>query len=267
MLVPSDVKDLSHPAASTNSLPNARLTAPGRHGPIQVIKLSDAIQPLPRAVTQFVHGVAKPFLATGERLAARRGQTLSMAVDESQTRGEPNSGDVSCGITVSASGFRGARGWHSELASLLALPWRGHRPPQHRPPAPTGSGTDARTTDEGSEDGASRSKPLFDKGAYFIGKAVWGKGYSELLERLAEQKAARDGGAIPIDIFGTGEDLGEARSVDCTTCLLSVCLSCHIMLICCSLRARLRRLLNIVLVCRQQHCVGCLHVGYRTCRA
>ena len=61
-------------------------------------------------------------------------------------------------------------------------------------------------------DGAP-GKPLFDKGAYFIGKAVWGKGYSELLERLAEQKAVRDGVAMPIDIYGTGEDLDEARPV------------------------------------------------------
>ncbi len=60
--------------------------------PPQVIKLSDAIQPLPRAVTQFVHGVAKPFLATGERLAARRGQTLSMAVDDSQTQDAADQG-------------------------------------------------------------------------------------------------------------------------------------------------------------------------------
>ena len=60
---------------------------------MQVIKLSDAIQPLPRAVTQFVHGVAKPFLATGERLAARRGQTLSMTVDESQPQADSISGE------------------------------------------------------------------------------------------------------------------------------------------------------------------------------
>lgn len=59
-----------------------------------MIKLSDAIQPLPRAVTQFVHGVAKPFLATGERLAARRGQTLSMTVDESQPQADTQSGDT-----------------------------------------------------------------------------------------------------------------------------------------------------------------------------
>ncbi len=66
--------------------------------PVQVIKLSDAIQPLPRAVTQFVHGVAKPFLATGERLAARRGQMLSMAVD-SQAQGASDLGEGSCAVT------------------------------------------------------------------------------------------------------------------------------------------------------------------------
>ena len=62
---------------------------------------------------------------------------------------------------------------------------------------------------------AALEQPLFDKGAYFIGKAVWGKGYSELLERLAEQKAVLDGKAMPIDVFGTGEDLDEA-------CLISI---------------------------------------------
>ena len=82
-----------------------------------------------------------------------------------------------------------------------------------------GTGSNDRAAEEGSADGASRSEPLFDKGAYFIGKAVWGKGYSELLERLAEQKAVRAGGAMPIDIFGTGEDLGEARPFLCCTCL------------------------------------------------
>ena len=60
----------------------------------QVIKLSDAIQPLPRSVTQFVHGVAKPFLATGERLAARRGQSLSMFVDGSETQANATLGAI-----------------------------------------------------------------------------------------------------------------------------------------------------------------------------
>jgi hypothetical protein len=33
------------------------------------VKLSDAVQPLPRQTTQFVHGVPKSFLAVGEAKA------------------------------------------------------------------------------------------------------------------------------------------------------------------------------------------------------
>ena len=98
---------------------------------------------------------------------------------------------------------------------------------------PTGNGVHA--AEKGAEDGASCRQPLFNKGAYFIGKAVWGKGYSELLERLAEQKAVRDGGAMHIDVIGTGEDLGEARPVP----LSSACLPCPMLWsTCCSLRVR-----------------------------
>ena len=91
------------------------MTVAIRMGPMQVIKLSDAIQPLPRAVTQFVHGVAKPFLATGERLAARRGQTLSMAVDGSQTQAQTDPGEASVRhhSAVSTSGVRSMHAWQS----------------------------------------------------------------------------------------------------------------------------------------------------------
>lgn len=97
----------------------------------KVVKLSDAVQPLPRQTTQFVHGVPDSFLAVGEK--------------KSQ-------------------------------------------------PAPEG---EAR----------------FSRGAYFMGKAVWAKGYTELLD-LMGQHAQREGPdrAPPIDCYGNGEDLQDVAA-------------------------------------------------------
>ena len=62
----------------------------------------------------------------------------------------------------------------------------------------------------GSSDGARPSAPAprapgFTAGAYFIGKALWGKGYTELLALLAAHKAAT-GVALRVDAYGAGED-------------------------------------------------------------
>lgn len=42
------------------------------------------------------------------------------------------------------------------------------------------------------------------QGAYFIGKAVWGKGYRELLTLLADHAARCDGSGPHVDIIGAG---------------------------------------------------------------
>ncbi|KAL2951040.1 hypothetical protein AAZX31_19G024700 [Glycine max] len=50
----------------------------------------------------------------------------------------------------------------------------------------------------------------FTKGAYFLGKMVWGKGYKELIDLLAKHKADLDG--FKLDVFGNGEDANEVQS-------------------------------------------------------
>lgn len=91
---------------------------------LQVVKLSDAVQPLPRQTTQFIHGVPQQFLAVGEK------------------KKEP----------------------------------------------------------------AVEGQERFSRGAYFMGKAVWAKGYTELLSLMESHRSAGKA-EYPIDCYGNGEDL------------------------------------------------------------
>ncbi|KAK9789576.1 hypothetical protein WJX73_004366 [Symbiochloris irregularis] len=95
----------------------------------KVVKLSDAVQPLARQTTQFVHGVPQSFLAVGDKKSKPR------------------------------------------------------------------------------EDGGAR----FSRGAYFIGKAIWAKGYTELLD-LMDQHKRRGEAKLDIDCYGSGEDLNEMKT-------------------------------------------------------
>lgn len=94
----------------------------------KVVKLSDAVQDLPRQTTEFVHGVAESFLKVGEKKS------------------------------------------------------------------------------KAARDGS----PRFSKGAYFLGKCVWAKGYTELIDLLSENKE-KLGGGVSVDCYGTGEDLQDVK--------------------------------------------------------
>ncbi|XP_065855374.1 digalactosyldiacylglycerol synthase 1, chloroplastic [Euphorbia lathyris] len=50
----------------------------------------------------------------------------------------------------------------------------------------------------------------FSKGAYFLGKMVWAKGYKELIDLLAKHKSELDG--FNLDVFGNGEDANEVQT-------------------------------------------------------
>lgn len=54
------------------------------------------------------------------------------------------------------------------------------------------------------------SEKEFSKGAYFLGKMVWAKGYRELIDLLAKHKNELDG--FNLDLFGNGEDALEVQS-------------------------------------------------------
>ncbi|KAJ0112508.1 hypothetical protein Patl1_00390 [Pistacia atlantica] len=49
----------------------------------------------------------------------------------------------------------------------------------------------------------------FTKGAYYIGKMVWSKGYKELLELLHDHQTELAG--LQVDLYGTGEDSNEVQ--------------------------------------------------------
>ncbi|KAM7275015.1 hypothetical protein ACFE04_016881 [Oxalis oulophora] len=51
--------------------------------------------------------------------------------------------------------------------------------------------------------------PAFTKGAYYIGKMVWSKGYKELLKLLSDHQKELAG--VEIDLYGSGEDSDQVR--------------------------------------------------------
>ncbi|XP_075490292.1 digalactosyldiacylglycerol synthase 1, chloroplastic-like [Primulina tabacum] len=50
----------------------------------------------------------------------------------------------------------------------------------------------------------------FSKGAYFLGKMVWAKGYKELIDLLATHRTDLD--SFNLDVYGNGEDAHEVQS-------------------------------------------------------
>ncbi|XVE61395.1 hypothetical protein DITRI_Ditri06bG0036200 [Diplodiscus trichospermus] len=50
----------------------------------------------------------------------------------------------------------------------------------------------------------------FSKGAYFLGKMVWAKGYKELIDLVAKHKNDLDG--FKLDVYGNGEDAHDVQS-------------------------------------------------------
>lgn len=54
-----------------------------------------------------------------------------------------------------------------------------------------------------------RGEQAFTKGAYYIGKMIWSKGYSELLQLLSENQDELS--ALQMELYGNGEDSDQVR--------------------------------------------------------
>lgn len=50
----------------------------------------------------------------------------------------------------------------------------------------------------------------FSKGAYFLGKMVWAKGYRELIDLMSKHKSELS--CLKLDVFGNGEDSHDVQS-------------------------------------------------------
>ncbi|CAK9277249.1 unnamed protein product [Sphagnum jensenii] len=62
-----------------------------------------------------------------------------------------------------------------------------------------------RVASEGKE-----GKPVFSKGAYYLGKMIWAKGYRELVDLLVQNKDELEG--LNLDVYGSGQDSHEVVS-------------------------------------------------------
>ena len=126
----------------------------------KVVKLSGAVQDLPRETTCFVHGVSPKFLSVGDEVRRRIEETRAAA--------------ASAATNTAAATTNLAN--DDDTSSLTA-------------------------------DATADQNPVFAKGCYFIGKVLWGKGYTELVNNLITDKASHGGTTIPFDVYGSGPDL------------------------------------------------------------
>ena len=137
----------------------------------KVVKLSGAVQDLPKSMTEFVHGVSPHFLAIGDRMSSKPSRTADAPTSHNKNTSKSSS---------SAS--------HHLAFGSLSLP---HPAVSAEPPS------------------------QFTKGVYFIGKVLWPKGYSELVELVNEYKqhGAQTGenDGVQMDVYGGGEDLPAVK--------------------------------------------------------
>ena len=169
----------------------------------KIIKLSDAVQDFPRSETMNVHGVSPVFLEVGRRKATAAAQASAAETDPDAAAAQAVGRTV--GRALASLGARAER--RSELRKKKKSARRAEEKRKEKSGAPEPEGGDPPRGPER----VHPSREVFNKGCYFLGKVVWGKGFHELLQRVEEHNASEEGAAFPLemDVFGSGEDFSE----------------------------------------------------------
>ncbi len=129
----------------------------------QVVKLSDAVQPLPKQTTEFVHGVAESFLEVGRSKAEA-----------------PPEGGKRCVCLRAPTALRAGPETQPPRFALQQLCNVCNARPHVAP------GSVFLTLFPSPCSAPCLSSCSFNRGAYFIGKVVWAKGYTELLDLMTK---------------------------------------------------------------------------------
>ena len=137
---------------------------------------------MPRELTEFVHGVSPAFLEVGDTKAAA-------VRTKQQQNNNNNNNNMFASTTLGGSGSGSGSG-----SGPKSLP----------PPSSSSSSSSSGVGGDGSG--------VFSKGAYFIGKAIWAKGYTELLDQLKGHADRTGGQHVPMDVYGGGDDLEDIQN-------------------------------------------------------
>ncbi|GAB0498360.1 hypothetical protein MMPV_009703 [Pyropia vietnamensis] len=177
----------------------------------RVIKLSDAVQPLPHSVTCNVHGVRDKFLQIGRTVAAASAAHAAALARTSS---------LGCMSTTAESDDWEGSSNGEEGSSNVTAP----RPSMVTATATTVAGGSVGDVEVSAAEAAVDfdAPPAFPLGAYFLGKVLWTKGYLPLVE-LLEEDYVRTGEQVKIDFFGSGPDLEAVKArVNGSTALAGV---------------------------------------------
>ncbi|KAK9121547.1 hypothetical protein Syun_019164 [Stephania yunnanensis] len=164
----------------------------------KVIRLFAATQDLPRSIICNVHGVNPKFLDIGKRMGSQ------ILIDKASMKETIFILPVFCSLTITHSEM-----WFLGKCQVIRLSAATQDLP--RSIICNVHGVNPKFLDIGKRKQGQQQEGIeaFTKGAYYIGKMVWSKGYRELLPLLSDNKNELSG--LQVDLYGNGEDSDQVK--------------------------------------------------------